>query len=110
MKLLREYKRQSISRLQPGKLWCFLPENIEENGRSFAYWNVPEETLHVPLSHVAYVADEASDIPCFSLINGEGEIAIVAPPVRGSTPAHRPHPMRTAIILNYSFLSFNTES
>jgi phosphoserine phosphatase len=51
-------------------------ENIEENGRSFAYRDVPEEELHIPLSQVIYVGDGASDIPCFSLINEEGGIAI----------------------------------
>lgn len=51
-------------------------EAVEENGRSFAYRDVPEEELHVPLSQVIYIGDGASDIPCFSIINDENGIAL----------------------------------
>lgn len=50
--------------------------NVEQNGRSFAYRDVPEDQLHVPLSQVIYVGDGASDLPCFSVINDEGGIAL----------------------------------
>ncbi|MBD2018941.1 HAD family hydrolase [Leptolyngbya sp. FACHB-36] len=51
-------------------------DNVEENGRSFAYRDVPEEELHVPLAQMIYVGDGASDIPCFSVLNDEGGITI----------------------------------
>ncbi len=51
-------------------------ENIEESGRSFAYRDVSEEELYVPLSQIIYIGDGASDIPCFSVINDEGGIAL----------------------------------
>lgn len=51
-------------------------ENVEQNGRSFTYRDVSEEELHVPLSQVIYIGDGASDIPCFSIINDEGGVAL----------------------------------
>jgi phosphoserine phosphatase len=51
-------------------------KNVEGDGRSFAYRDIPKEELHIPLSQVIYVGDGASDIPCFSLVNEEGGIAI----------------------------------
>lgn len=51
-------------------------QTVDGDGRAFAYRDVPEEDLHVPLSQVIYVGDGASDVPCFSLINDERGIAI----------------------------------
>jgi len=50
--------------------------NVEQNGRSFAYRDVPENQLHVPLSQVIYVGDGASDLPCFSIVNDESGITL----------------------------------
>lgn len=51
-------------------------DGVEEHGRSFAYRDVPEEELHVPLAQMVYVGDGASDIPCFSLVNDGGGICL----------------------------------
>ncbi|MBD2258045.1 HAD family hydrolase [Pseudanabaena sp. FACHB-2040] len=51
-------------------------ESVEGNGRSFAYRDMPEDQLHVPLSQMIYVGDGASDVPCFSVINDEGGISL----------------------------------
>lgn len=51
-------------------------ETVDGNGRAFAYRDVPEEDLHVPLSQMIYVGDGTSDVPCFSLINDGQGIAI----------------------------------
>ncbi|MGG6265546.1 hypothetical protein ACQ4M3_06020 [Leptolyngbya sp. AN03gr2] len=51
-------------------------DSPEEDGRAFAYRDIPESELHVPLSQIIYVGDGASDVPCFSIVNGESGIAI----------------------------------
>lgn len=49
---------------------------MDGSGRAFAYRDVPQDELHVPLSQLIYVGDGASDVPCFSLINDERGMAI----------------------------------
>lgn len=51
-------------------------ESVDGDGRAFAYRDIPEAQLYVPLSQVVYVGDGASDVPCFSLINDERGLAI----------------------------------
>lgn len=49
---------------------------VDEDGQSFAYRDASEEQLHVPLSQMIYVGDGTSDVPCFSVLNDEGGIAL----------------------------------
>jgi len=59
-------------------------EQVDGSGRAFAYRDVPESDLHIPLSQVVYVGDGASDVPCFSLIHDERGISIGV--FKGDTP------------------------
>ncbi|HEY9735606.1 MAG TPA: HAD family hydrolase [Trichocoleus sp.] len=74
-----EFVQRSISHTEKTRYLMQIAsgkEKVEETGRSFAYRDVPEDQLHVPLSQVIYVGDGASDIPCFSVVNDEGGIAL----------------------------------
>lgn len=51
-------------------------EQVDGDGRSFSYRDVAEAELHIPLSQMIYVGDGTSDVPCFSLLNDEGGLAI----------------------------------
>ena len=42
----------------------------------YNYRDVPIEKLQVPLNQVIYVGDGTSDIPCFTVINQYGGIAL----------------------------------
>jgi len=51
-------------------------EEVDGDGRSFAYRDISEDQLRIPLSQVIYVGDGASDVPCFSVLNDEGGMAL----------------------------------
>ncbi len=49
----------------------------------YNYQDFPEDQIRIPLNQVIYVGDGTSDIPCFTVINQYGGIAIgVYPPNR----------------------------
>ncbi|HHP7243711.1 MAG TPA: haloacid dehalogenase-like hydrolase [Elainellaceae cyanobacterium] len=74
-----EFLKRSISHIEKTRYLLQISsgeETVDGDGRAFAYRDVAEETLYIPLSQVVYVGDGASDIPCFSLVNDERGIAI----------------------------------
>lgn len=74
-----EFLKRSISHTEKTRYLMQIAsgqDQVDGDGRSFAYRDVSADQLHVPLSQVIYVGDGASDIPCFSVLNDEGGIAI----------------------------------
>lgn len=74
-----EFLKRSISHTEKTRYLIQIAsgqDQVDGDGQSFAYRDVPEEQLHVPLSQMIYVGDGASDVPCFSVLNDEGGIAI----------------------------------
>ncbi|MBE9182477.1 HAD family hydrolase [Oculatella sp. LEGE 06141] len=74
-----EFLKRSISHTEKTRYLMHIAsgqDQVDGDGRSFAYRDVSEEQLHVPLSQMIYVGDGASDVPCFSVLNDEGGIAI----------------------------------
>lgn len=74
-----EFLKRSISHTEKTRYLMQVASGqnqVDGDGRSFAYRDVLEDELHVPLSQVIYVGDGASDVPCFSVLNDEGGIAI----------------------------------
>jgi phosphoglycolate phosphatase-like HAD superfamily hydrolase len=51
-------------------------DNLEKDGKMFLFRDMPREEMHIPLTQMIYVGDGTSDIPCFSVLNEEGGIAI----------------------------------
>ncbi|WP_439343109.1 haloacid dehalogenase-like hydrolase [Vacuolonema iberomarrocanum] len=51
-------------------------EQVNKDGYAFAYRDIPERELYIPLSQVVYVGDGTSDVPCFSLVHDGRGIAI----------------------------------
>lgn len=51
-------------------------DRVDGDGQSFAYRDISEDQLYVPLSQIIYVGDGASDVPCFSVLHDEGGIAL----------------------------------
>ncbi|MBF2046870.1 MAG: HAD family hydrolase [Leptolyngbya sp. IPPAS B-1204] len=74
-----EFLKRSISHTEKTRYLMHIAsgaDQVDGDGRSFAYRDVSENQLHVPLSQMIYVGDGASDVPCFSVLNDEGGIAI----------------------------------
>lgn len=74
-----EFLKRSISHTEKTRYLMHIAsgqEQVDGDGRSFAYRDVPEEQLHIPLSQMIYVGDGASDVPCFSVLNDEGGITL----------------------------------
>ncbi len=74
-----EFLKRSISHTEKTRYLMHIAsgeDQVDGDGRSFAYRDVPEHQLHIPLSQMIYVGDGASDVPCFSVLNDEGGIVI----------------------------------
>lgn len=74
-----EFLKRSISHTEKTRYLMYIAsgqEQVDGDGRSFAYRDVSEDQLHVPLAQMIYVGDGASDVPCFSVLNDEGGMVI----------------------------------
>lgn len=74
-----EFLKRSISHTEKTRYLMHIAsgqDQVDGDGRSFAYRDVSEDQLYIPLSQMIYVGDGASDVPCFSVLNNEGGIAI----------------------------------
>jgi phosphoglycolate phosphatase-like HAD superfamily hydrolase len=74
-----EFLKRSISHTEKTRYLMHIASGVDQvdgDGRSFAYRDASEDQLHVPLSQMIYVGDGASDVPCFSVLNDEGGIAL----------------------------------
>ncbi len=74
-----EFLKQLMSHTEKTHYLYYLSIGIEredEQDLMYDYRDVPIEKLHVPLSQVIYVGDGTSDIPCFTVINQYGGIAL----------------------------------
>lgn len=74
-----EFLKRSISHTEKTRYLMHIAsgqDRVDGDGRSFAYRDVSESELHIPLSQMIYVGDGASDVPCFSVLNDEGGTAI----------------------------------
>lgn len=59
-------------------------DSLEKDGKMFIFRDIPREEMHIPLNQMIYVGDGSSDIPCFSVLNEEGGVAIGV--YKNSTP------------------------
>jgi phosphoserine phosphatase len=87
-----EFLKRSISHTEKTRYLMHIAsgrDQVDGDGRSFAYRDVPEEQLHIPLSQMIYVGDGASDVPCFSVLNDEGGITLEV--YKGDTAAEWSH-------------------
>jgi phosphoglycolate phosphatase-like HAD superfamily hydrolase len=74
-----EFLKRSISHTEKTRYLMQIAsgqDQVDGDGRSFAYRDVPEDKLHIPLSQMIYVGDGASDVPCFSVLNDGGGIVL----------------------------------
>ena len=74
-----EFLKRSISHTEKTRYLMKIASGqnqVDGDGRSFAYRDVSESELYVPLSQMIYVGDGASDVPCFSVLNDKGGVAI----------------------------------
>lgn len=73
------FLKQLMSHTEKTHYLYYLSIGIErenEQDLMYNYRDVPMEELHVPLNQVIYVGDGTSDIPCFTVINQYGGIAL----------------------------------
>ena len=74
-----EFIRQQMSNTEKTSYLYYLSKGMEaekEKDLMFAYSNVSDDKLRIPLTQVIYVGDGASDAPCFAVINQNGGIGI----------------------------------
>lgn len=73
-----EFLKRSISHTEKTRYLMHIANGqnqVDGDGQSFTYRDVPEDQLHIPLSQMIYVGDGTSDVPCFSVLNDEDGIA-----------------------------------
>lgn len=74
-----QFLKQLMSHTEKTHYLYYLSIGIErenEQDLMYNYRDLPVEELHVPLNQVIYVGDGTSDIPCFTVINQYGGIAL----------------------------------
>lgn len=74
-----EFLKQQMTHTEKTRYLYYLSKGIDtENQKDliYDYQDLPEDKIYVPLSQVIYVGDGTSDIPCFSVINQYGGIAL----------------------------------
>ena len=74
-----EFLKQLMSHTEKTHYLYYLSIGLErenEQDLMYNYRDVPIAELHVPLNQVIYVGDGTSDIPCFTVINQYGGIAL----------------------------------
>ena len=67
--LVKESQQRKTNKIIKSKL-------INERDLIYNYQDFPTEKVRIPLSQVVYVGDGTSDIPCFTVINQYGGVAI----------------------------------
>ena len=74
-----EFLKQQMTHTEKTRYLYYLSKGIDTENKKdliYNYQDLSEDKIHVPLSQVIYVGDGTSDIPCFSVINQYGGIAL----------------------------------
>ncbi len=74
-----EFIKRQMTHTEKTRYLYYLSKGIDKENEKdliYNYRDLPEEKIHVPLSQVIYVGDGSSDIPCFTVINQYGGIAL----------------------------------
>ena len=74
-----EFLQRQMTSTEKTRYLYYLSKGIDkENDKDliYNYQDLPPDEIYVPLNQVIYVGDGASDIPCFTVINQYGGIAI----------------------------------
>ncbi len=109
-----EFLKRSISNTEKTRYLMHIVsgrDQVDGSGKSFAYRDVPASELHIPLSQVIYVGDGASDVPCFSVLNDEGGMAIGV--YKGSTTdawSHQIEVSESQRVINLAPADYRVES
>ncbi len=74
-----DFLKKQMTHTEKTRYLYYLSKGIDkENERDliYNYQDFPNDKIRIPLSQVVYVGDGTSDIPCFTVINQYGGIAI----------------------------------
>ncbi len=74
-----EFIKRQMTHTEKTRYLYYLSKGIDKENEKdliYNYRDLPEDKIHVPLSQVIYVGDGSSDIPCFTVINQYGGIAL----------------------------------
>ncbi|BAZ44250.1 hypothetical protein NIES4102_12580 [Chondrocystis sp. NIES-4102] len=74
-----QFLKQLMSHTEKTHYLYYLSIGIDKNNQQdlmYNYRDIPIKELHVPINQVIYVGDGTSDIPCFTVINQYGGIAL----------------------------------
>ncbi len=71
--------KRSLTHAEKPRYLYHISRGVDQSSEQdllFVYKDVPHEDLAVPMSHIIYVGDGTSDIPCFAMLNQEGGTSI----------------------------------
>ena len=74
-----EFLKQQMTHVEKTRYLYYLSKGLDsENNKDliYNYQDLSVDKIHIPLSQVIYVGDGTSDVPCFSVINQYGGIAL----------------------------------
>ena len=74
-----EFLKRQMTHTEKTRYLYYLSKGIDKENEKdliYNYQDLPADKIHVPLNQVIYVGDGSSDIPCFTVLNQYGGIAI----------------------------------
>lgn len=74
-----EFMKRQMTHVEKTRYLYYISKGIDQENEKdliYNYQDIPTEQIRIPLEQMIYIGDGTSDIPCFTLMNQHGGIAL----------------------------------